>query len=282
MPRALPSASSAPAGPASEYIQNSDITYISKRQSLRLEWDTCREPCLLTFSPPTTTTHLVSPPTRKQRVEMPLDAGSPTKHISADQDFLDSLPAHQLIDFRNYLFTPTYIAHNAERATLKRSESHCGHISPVTMVTHAAAPPSLLSKATSGCALPVTNTTHTHALPGSRMCLAIVTGDARTCLAFYKADGRACLDVVKGDARACLAIVTGDARACLAFDKADGRACLAIVKGDACACLAFDKGDSRACLAAVKGDSRACLAAVKGDAHTCMASDKHDARGSRR
>ncbi|KAJ7676748.1 hypothetical protein DFH06DRAFT_1428491 [Mycena polygramma] len=46
---------------------------------------------------------------------MPSDAEPQSKHAPADQEYLDSLSARQLMDFRNYLFTPTYIAHNAAK-----------------------------------------------------------------------------------------------------------------------------------------------------------------------
>ncbi|KAJ6501024.1 hypothetical protein C8R47DRAFT_1317105 [Mycena vitilis] len=38
-----------------------------------------------------------------------------SKHAPADQEYLDSLSARQLMDFRNYLFNPTYIAQNAAK-----------------------------------------------------------------------------------------------------------------------------------------------------------------------
>ncbi|KAJ7922381.1 hypothetical protein B0H13DRAFT_2655645 [Mycena leptocephala] len=43
------------------------------------------------------------------------DAESRSKHTPADQEYLDSLPARQLMDFRNFLFTPTYISLNAAK-----------------------------------------------------------------------------------------------------------------------------------------------------------------------
>ncbi|KAJ7464247.1 hypothetical protein B0H11DRAFT_1870607 [Mycena galericulata] len=38
-----------------------------------------------------------------------------SKHTAADQDFLDRLPGRQLIEFRNYIYTPAYILSNAGR-----------------------------------------------------------------------------------------------------------------------------------------------------------------------
>ncbi|KAJ7653606.1 hypothetical protein DFH06DRAFT_1417176 [Mycena polygramma] len=46
---------------------------------------------------------------------MPADAEPRSKHAPADQKYLDSLSARQLMDFRNYLFNPTYIAQNAAK-----------------------------------------------------------------------------------------------------------------------------------------------------------------------
>ncbi|KAJ7757397.1 hypothetical protein DFH07DRAFT_958754 [Mycena maculata] len=46
---------------------------------------------------------------------MPPDAEPRSKHTPADQEYLDSLSARQLMDFRNYLFSPTYIALNAAK-----------------------------------------------------------------------------------------------------------------------------------------------------------------------
>ncbi|KAJ7730603.1 hypothetical protein DFH07DRAFT_969111 [Mycena maculata] len=43
------------------------------------------------------------------------DAESRSKHTPADQEYLDSLSTRQLMDFRNYLFSPTYIALNAAK-----------------------------------------------------------------------------------------------------------------------------------------------------------------------
>ncbi|KAJ6573761.1 hypothetical protein DFH09DRAFT_1078736 [Mycena vulgaris] len=43
------------------------------------------------------------------------DAKSQSKHTPADQEYLDSLPVHQLMDFRNFLFTPMCIALNAAK-----------------------------------------------------------------------------------------------------------------------------------------------------------------------
>ncbi|KAJ7216104.1 hypothetical protein B0H12DRAFT_1241915 [Mycena haematopus] len=39
--------------------------------------------------------------------------GPTSKHPPADQEYLDSLSARQLMDFRNYLFNPAYISANA-------------------------------------------------------------------------------------------------------------------------------------------------------------------------
>ncbi|KAJ7434886.1 hypothetical protein B0H11DRAFT_2369439 [Mycena galericulata] len=38
-----------------------------------------------------------------------------SKHSAADQAFLDGLPGRKLIEFRNYMFTPSYITSNAGR-----------------------------------------------------------------------------------------------------------------------------------------------------------------------
>ncbi|KAJ7466644.1 hypothetical protein B0H11DRAFT_1869800 [Mycena galericulata] len=46
---------------------------------------------------------------------MPPNAEPRSKHTPADQEYLDSLSTRQLMDFRNYLFSPTYIALNATR-----------------------------------------------------------------------------------------------------------------------------------------------------------------------
>ncbi|KAJ7670029.1 hypothetical protein DFH06DRAFT_1321054 [Mycena polygramma] len=46
---------------------------------------------------------------------MPAGAEPRSKHAPADKEYLDSLSARQLMDFRNYLFNPTYIAQNAAK-----------------------------------------------------------------------------------------------------------------------------------------------------------------------
>ncbi|KAJ7465327.1 hypothetical protein B0H11DRAFT_2307912 [Mycena galericulata] len=46
---------------------------------------------------------------------MPPDAEPRSKHTPAEQEYLDSLSARQLMDFRNYLFAPTYIALNSAK-----------------------------------------------------------------------------------------------------------------------------------------------------------------------
>ncbi|KAJ6600110.1 hypothetical protein B0H10DRAFT_2231069 [Mycena sp. CBHHK59/15] len=46
---------------------------------------------------------------------MPPDAELRSKHTPADQQSLDSLSARQLMDFRNYLFSPAFIALNAAK-----------------------------------------------------------------------------------------------------------------------------------------------------------------------
>ncbi|KAJ6563092.1 hypothetical protein DFH09DRAFT_1364226 [Mycena vulgaris] len=44
---------------------------------------------------------------------MATDAGARSKHTPADREYLDSLTARQLMDFRDYVFSATYIARNA-------------------------------------------------------------------------------------------------------------------------------------------------------------------------
>ncbi|KAJ6554046.1 hypothetical protein DFH09DRAFT_1318699 [Mycena vulgaris] len=44
---------------------------------------------------------------------MATDAGARSKHTPADQEYLDSLSARQLMDFRDYVFSATYVARNA-------------------------------------------------------------------------------------------------------------------------------------------------------------------------
>ncbi|KAJ7835870.1 hypothetical protein B0H13DRAFT_1913361 [Mycena leptocephala] len=46
---------------------------------------------------------------------MATDAGTGSKHTPADREYLDSLSARQLMDFRDYLFSPTFIARNASK-----------------------------------------------------------------------------------------------------------------------------------------------------------------------
>ncbi|KAJ7663386.1 hypothetical protein DFH06DRAFT_1296159 [Mycena polygramma] len=67
------------------------------------------------------------------------DAEPRSKHAPADQEYLDGLSARQLMDFRNYLFTPTYIAHNAAKfldhewvdiAELRKYLQHAAAIPP--------------------------------------------------------------------------------------------------------------------------------------------------------
>ncbi|KAJ7291881.1 hypothetical protein C8J57DRAFT_1588616 [Mycena rebaudengoi] len=51
----------------------------------------------------------------RQRVKMTDNTGAGSKHTKADQEYLDSLSARQLMDFRDYLFSGTYIARNASK-----------------------------------------------------------------------------------------------------------------------------------------------------------------------
>ncbi|KAJ7879348.1 hypothetical protein B0H13DRAFT_2543696 [Mycena leptocephala] len=46
---------------------------------------------------------------------MATDAGTGSKHTPADREYLDSLSVRQLMDFRDYLFSPTFIARNASK-----------------------------------------------------------------------------------------------------------------------------------------------------------------------
>ncbi|KAJ7473894.1 hypothetical protein B0H11DRAFT_2236373 [Mycena galericulata] len=48
-----------------------------------------------------------------------------SKHSAADQAFLDGLPGRKLIEFRNYMFTPSYITSNAGRVSLFESGQGC-------------------------------------------------------------------------------------------------------------------------------------------------------------
>ncbi|KAJ7277996.1 hypothetical protein C8J57DRAFT_1503838 [Mycena rebaudengoi] len=46
---------------------------------------------------------------------MASNAGAGSKHMPADREYLDSLSARQLMDFRDYLFSATYIARSASK-----------------------------------------------------------------------------------------------------------------------------------------------------------------------
>ncbi|KAJ6458084.1 hypothetical protein DFH09DRAFT_1349419 [Mycena vulgaris] len=46
---------------------------------------------------------------------MATDVGAGSKHTPADREYLDSLSARLLMEFRNHVFSPTYIDLNAAR-----------------------------------------------------------------------------------------------------------------------------------------------------------------------
>ncbi|KAJ6542456.1 hypothetical protein DFH09DRAFT_1282546 [Mycena vulgaris] len=71
-----------------------------------------RVPLLLFFIFSPTTTHR-SPEASKARVKMATDVGARSKHTPAEREYLDNLSARQLMDFRDYVFSATYIARNA-------------------------------------------------------------------------------------------------------------------------------------------------------------------------
>ncbi|KAJ6563168.1 hypothetical protein B0H10DRAFT_2363280 [Mycena sp. CBHHK59/15] len=52
-------------------------------------------------------------PTRSRGVEMASDVGQ-SKHISANQELIDSLSGHDLMQFRHYIHSPAYIRAHAE------------------------------------------------------------------------------------------------------------------------------------------------------------------------
>ncbi|KAJ7343942.1 hypothetical protein DFH08DRAFT_1081295 [Mycena albidolilacea] len=70
---------------------------------------TCDVLHLENFPFTTITDAAADPSPAQKRVKMAPDA---KPRSSADQEYLDSLSGHQLMDFRNYLFSPTYIKYN--------------------------------------------------------------------------------------------------------------------------------------------------------------------------
>ncbi|KAJ6608403.1 hypothetical protein B0H10DRAFT_1955479 [Mycena sp. CBHHK59/15] len=55
------------------------------------------------------------PPTRRKRVKMATEVDAGSKHTPADREYLDSLSTRLLMEFWNYVFSPTYIALNAAK-----------------------------------------------------------------------------------------------------------------------------------------------------------------------
>ncbi|KAJ7723929.1 hypothetical protein B0H16DRAFT_331185 [Mycena metata] len=56
-----------------------------------------------------------APTTRPERVKMAPDANALSTRSHADQEYLDSVPARQLMEFRNFMFTPAYITLNSKK-----------------------------------------------------------------------------------------------------------------------------------------------------------------------
>ncbi|KAJ6576295.1 hypothetical protein B0H10DRAFT_2236467 [Mycena sp. CBHHK59/15] len=64
------------------------------------------------FIPPPPSTLRPRPVLRRARVEM---ANAASKHTPADREYIGSLSPHILMEFRDYLFNPTYITINAAK-----------------------------------------------------------------------------------------------------------------------------------------------------------------------